>query len=145
MRRFGLLLLSVTCLAACTTFKNDPEAKIIPRADIQTLTDQFNAAIAKDPELAAVFGTFRPTRTKRPDIEPFGNMSVNTKAWYDLSAAQRDSVVKKTAATFTSLFLNSPVRLAGVATVYLVEGGSDLGWFHVRASQGDYLYRLAGQ
>lgn len=145
MRRLGLLVLSVAFLTACAMSKNDPEAKIIPRADLQALTEQFNTAIAKDLELAAIFGPFRPTRTKRPDTEPFGNLAINRKAWDDLSTAQRDSVVKKAAAAFSALFLNSPVRRAEVATVYLVEGGSDLGWFHVRAARGDYSYRVAGQ
>jgi truncated hemoglobin YjbI len=145
MRLLGLLVLSVAFLTACAMSKNDPEAKIIPRADLKALTEQFNTAVAKDPELAAIFGPFRSTGTKRPDTEPFGSMAVNRKAWDDLSAAQRDSVVKKVAATFSALFLNSPVRRADVATVYLVEGGSDVGWFHVRAARGDYFYRLAGQ
>ncbi len=145
MRRLGLLVLSVAFLIACAMPKNVPEEKIIPRADLQALTEQFNTAIAKDPELAAVFERFRPTGTNRPDTEPFGNLAVKRKAWSDLSAAQRDRVVKKAAAAFSALFLNSPVRRADVATVYLVEGGSDVGWFHVRASRGDYLYRVAGQ
>lgn len=144
MHRLSLLVLSAAFLTACATSKNDPNAKIIPSADLRALTEQFNTAIAKDPELAAVFGSFRSTGTYRPDTEPFGNLAVNRKSWGDLSAAQRDSVVKKVAATFSALFLNSPVRRADVATVYLVEGGSDLGWFHVRASRGDYTYRLAG-
>ena len=145
MRVLGLLVLSVAFLTACAMSKNDPEAIIIPRAELKALTEQFNNAVAKDPELAAIFGRFRSSGTKRPDTEPFGNMAVNRKAWDGLSAAQRDSVVKKVAATFSALFLNSPVRRADVATVYLVEGGSDVGWFHVRAAQGDYFYRLAGQ
>jgi hypothetical protein len=144
MRCLGLLVLSVTFLMGCTLPKNQPE-KIIPRADLQALTNQFNTSIAKDPELTAIFGPFQPTGTKHPDTEPFGNLAVNRKAWGKLSAAQRDRVVKKVAATFSGLFLESPVRRADVATVYLVEGGSDLGWFHVRASQGDYLYRVADQ
>lgn len=145
MCRPGLLVLSVAFLTACAFSKNDPGEKIIPRADLRALTEQFNTAIAKDPELVAIFGQFRSTGTKRPDTEPFGEMAVNRKAWDDLSAAQRDSAVKKAAATFSSLFLNSPVRRADVATVYLIEGGSDVGWFHVRAARGDYTYRLAGQ
>ena len=145
MCRLGLLMLSVAFLTACATSKNDPGEKIIPRADLRALTEQFNTAIAKDPELAAIFEPFRSTGTKRPDTEPFGEMAVNRKAWDDLSTAQRDSVVKKAAATFSALFLNSPVRRADVATVYLVEGGSDVGWFHVRTAQGDYIYRLAGR
>ncbi len=145
MRLLGLLVLSVALLTACATSKNDPDAKIIPRADLKALTEQFNNAVAKDPELAAIFGPFRSTGTKRPDTEAFGDLKVNRKAWDDLSAAQRDSLVKKVAATFSALFLNSPVRRADVATVYLVGGGSDVGWFHVRADPGDYSYRLAGQ
>jgi hypothetical protein len=144
MRCLGLLVLSVAFLMACTLPKIEPE-KIIPRADLQALTNQYNTAITKDPELAAIFGPFRPSGTKHPESEPFGNLEVNRKAWGDLSAAQRDRAVKKAAAAFSALFLESPVRRADVATVYLVEGGSDLGWFHVRASQGDYLYRVAGQ
>lgn len=124
MRLLGLLVLSVALLAACAMSKNDPEAKIIPRADLNVLTEQFNSAVAKDPQLAAIFGPFRSTGRKRPDTEPFGNMAVNRKAWDDLSAAQRDSVVKKVVATFSALFLNSPVRRADVATVYLVGGGA---------------------
>jgi len=145
MRLLGLLVLSVACLTACAMAKNDPEAKIIPRADLKALTEQFNTAVAQDPELAAIFGPFRSTGTKRPDTEPFGNLAVNPKAWNELNAAQRDSVVKKAATTFSALFLTSPVRRADVATVYLVEGGSDVGWFHVRAAPGDYFYRLTGQ
>jgi hypothetical protein len=145
MRRLSLLVLLAAFLTACATSKNDPNAKFIPSADLRALSEQFNAAIAKDPELAAIFGPFRSTGTKRPDIEPFGNMAVNRKPWDDLSASQRNNIVKKAAATFSTLFLNSPVRRAEVATVYLVEGGSDLGWFHVRAARGDYIYRLAGQ
>ncbi len=144
MRHLALLVFSVAFLTACATTKTEPE-KIIPRADLQALTNEFNTAITKDSELKAVFGQFRPTGTKHPEAEPFGNLAVNRKAWDDLGAAQRDRVVKKVAATFSGLFLESPVRRADVATVYLVEGGSDLGWFHVRASQGDYLYRVAGQ
>ena len=141
----SLLVLSVAFLTACAMFKSDPNAKIIPRADLQALAEQFNAAIAKDAELAPVLGRFQPTGTKRPDTEPFGDLAVNRKAWDDLSAAQRDSVVKKVAATFSALFLNSPVRRADVATVYLVGAGSDVGWFHVSAERGDYSYRLANQ
>ncbi len=145
MRLLGLLVLSVAFLTACATPKYEPEAKIIPHADLKALTEQFNNAIAKDPELAAIFGQFRSSGTKRPDSEPFGDLAVNRKTWDDLSAAQRDSVVKKVAATFSTLFRDSPVRRADVATVHLVEGGSDVGWFHVRAEGGDYSYRLAGQ
>ncbi len=145
MRLIGLLVLSVALLTACATSKYDPEAKIIPRADLKALTEQFNNAVAKDPQLAAIFGPFRPTGTKRPDTEAFGDLKVNRKAWDDLSAAQRDSLVKKVAAMFSALFLNSPVRRADVATVHLVERGSDVGWFHVGAGRGDTFYRLAGQ
>ncbi len=141
----NVLLLSVVFLTGCTMFKSDPNAKIIPRADLQALTAQFNTAIAGDSELAPIFGPFRPTGTKRPDTEPFGNIPVNQKAWGALSPAQRDQVVKKAAATFAALFLKSPISSIDAATVYLVEGRSDVGWFHVRASRGDYLYRLAGQ
>jgi hypothetical protein len=144
MHRLGLLVLSVGFLMACTLWKIEPE-KIIPGADLQALTNQFNTALTKDQELAAIFGPFRPTGTKHPVSEPFGNLAVNRQAWSDLSAAQRERVMKKVAATFTALFLNSPVRRADVATVYLVDGGSDVGWFHVQASREDYSYRLAGQ
>ncbi len=141
----NLLVLAVAFLTACTMFKNDPNAKIIPRADLQALAEQFNAAIAADPELASILGRFRQTGTKRPDTEPFGNIPVDRKAWGDLALAQRDVVVKKAAATFSALFFKSPVSSVDTVTIYLVDGGSDLGWFHVRASRGDYLYRLAGQ
>ena len=145
MRLLGLLVLSVSLLTACAMSKYDPEAKIIPRADLKALTEQFNNAIAKDPELAAIFGPFRSTGTKRPDTEPFGDLKVNRKAWDDLSAAQRDSLVKKVEATFSALFRNSPVSRADVATVHLIEGGLDVGWFHVGVARGDNFYRLAGQ
>jgi hypothetical protein len=141
----NLLVLSVAFLTACAMFKNDPNAKIIPRADLQALAEQFNAAVAKDSELASILGPFQPTGTKRPDTEPFGNIPVNQKAWGNLNPAQRDQLIKKAAATFSALFLKSPVSSVDTATVYLVEGRSDIGWFHVRASRGDYLYRLAGQ
>ncbi len=141
----NLLVLSVALLTACAMFKDDPQAKIIPRADLQALTTQFNAAIAKDSELAPVLGPFRPTGTKRPDTEPFGNIPVNQKAWANLTPAQRAQITKKAAATFSELFLKSPISSVDTATIYLVEGRSDIGWFHVRASRGDYLYRLAGQ
>ncbi len=141
----NLLVLSVAFLTACTTFKTDPNARVIPRHDLQALVEQFNAAVVQDPELAPILGPFRPTATKRPDTEPFGNIPVNQKAWGDLSPAQRDQVVKKAAATFSGLFLKSPISSVDAATVYLVAGRSDVGWFHVRASRGDYLYRLAVQ
>jgi hypothetical protein len=141
----NLLVLSVAFLTACAMFKNDPNAKIIPRADLQVLAEQFTAAIAKDSELASILGPFQPTGTKRPDTEPFGNIPVNQKAWGNLTPAQRDHVIKKAATTFSALFLKSPVSSVDTATVYLVEGRSDVGWFHVRASRGDYLYRLSGQ
>ncbi len=145
MRFLSLLALSVVCLTSCATSNDGAEVKNIPRANLKAFTQQFNDAVAKDPELASVFGPFRSTGTKRPSTEPFGNLTVNSKAWDGLSAAGRDSLVKKAAAAFSALFLNSPVRRADVATVYLTEGGSDVGWFHVRAAEGDYFYRLVGQ
>ncbi len=140
-----LLVLTVACLTACSMLTKDPNAKIIPRRDLQALVEQFNATVAADREMASIFGPLRPTGTKRPDTEPFGNIPVNRKTWGELSPAQRDRVVKKAAETFSALFFKSPVSSVDTATVYLTEGSSDIGWFHARASRGDYLYRLAGQ
>ncbi len=140
-----MLLLCVVVLTACSWFKNDPNDKVIPRADLRTLSDQFNSALAADPELASVFGPFRTTGTKRPDTEPFGNLTVNRKTWGELSRSDRDRLVKKAAGACTNLFLDSPARAAETATVYLVDRGSDLGWFHARVAQRDYLYKISGQ
>jgi hypothetical protein len=143
MRR--MLLLGVVLLAACSWFKSDPSDKVIPRADLRNLSDQFNTALAGDSELAPVFGPFKTTGTRRPDTEPFGFLTVNRKTRGELSRSDRERLVKKAAGVFTGLFLNSPVRAAETATVYLADRGSDLGWFHARAGQADYLYKISGQ
>ena len=143
MRR--MLLFSVVFLTACAFFKSDPSEKVIPRADLRALTDQFNAAVAGDSELSSIFGIFKATGTKRPDTEPFGTLAINRKTWGELSAPERTRLVKKVAGVFTGVFLQLPVRVAETATVYLVDRGSDLGWFHARAAQGDYLYKISGQ
>ncbi len=140
-----VVLLCLLFVAACSWFKSDPSDKVIPRADLRSLSDQYNAALTADPELAQTFGPFRTTGTKRPDTEPFGNLTVNRKAWGELSSKERERLVKKAAGLFTGFFVNSPVRAADTATVYLVDRGADVGWFHARAAQGDYLYKISGQ
>lgn len=141
MRRLALICLIF--VAACSWFKSDPNDKAIPRADLRNLTDQYNASLAGDPELAAVFGPFKSTGTKRPDTEPFGYLTVNRKVWGDLSANDRQQRVKKAADLFTKIFVDSPANIAETATVYLVDRSADLGWFHSRADKGDYLFKIS--
>ena len=140
MKRIALVCMIL--LAACSWFKSDPNDKVIPRADLRNLTDQFNASLAGDPDLAAVFGPFKSTGTKRPDTEPFGYLTVNRKVWSELSLNDRQQRVKKAADLFTKIFVDSPVNVAETATVYLVDRGADLGWFHARTAQGDYLFKI---
>ena len=134
------------CLTACFFSKPGPNDIVVPRADLQALTNQYNAALAGDPELSPVFGAFKPTGTKKPDTESFGVLAIKGKAWTGLGPDQRDRVVKKAASTFTDLFLQSRIKTVKTATIHLVgDGKYDVGWFDVRKEKGDYSYRFVGQ
>ncbi|HTU00526.1 MAG TPA: hypothetical protein VMG58_01870, partial [Candidatus Sulfotelmatobacter sp.] len=85
----------VLCLTSCFFSKPGPNDVVIPRADMQALTSQYNAAVAGDPELSPVFGAFKPTDTRKPDTESFGTLAVKGKAWAALTVDQREQVIKK--------------------------------------------------
>ena len=136
----------VLFLTSCFFSKPGPNDVVVPRADLQILTTQYNAALAADPQLSPVFGSFKPTGTKRPDTESFGVLAIKARAWGALTVDQRDQAVKKAAATFTNLFLQSRIQNVKTATVHMMsDGKSEMGWFDVRTAKGDYSYRFLGQ
>ncbi|HTU03635.1 MAG TPA: hypothetical protein VMG58_17515 [Candidatus Sulfotelmatobacter sp.] len=113
-------------------------------ADLRTFTAQVNEAVANDPELSPVFGAFEPSGTDRPEAEPFGRVIANGTAWAKLTGLQRSHVLKKLAASFTRLFLESPARTADTATIDVVaDKRHRVGWFTVRPSKRDYTYHLS--
>ena len=144
-----LLAAAIVILFFVSCSKSGPSDVLIPKADVQTLTSQYNSALASDAELSPVFGSFKPSGTDKPDTESFGVLAMKGKGWEPLTPAQREQVVKKAASTFTDLVLKSSLpkqrRLRGVTVHLVADGKYEMGWFDVRLPKGDYTYRFLGQ
>jgi hypothetical protein len=138
----GLCMFLSACGPPVVSHQQTAGEPILKATDLAPIAAQYRGILSSDQELRSAFTGFSeivPRVGLGGDAE--AQLSVDGKAWSEMTRTQRDRLVKKAAVTFTDLFHVQTPRIA-VVSVFLVDDlRTRVGWFNA-TNRGDFSYRL---